>query len=581
MTPCESSEERNVPQDVAEKEQTFYGTADTEMNTERKGFTKVEEAVCDELEEDDREVVRDLFDELDLDNSGSISTGEFFAAIKRFVQPHEKDLADALKAMMEHTKSTAVDVSFQEFYARVKELPRVRGQRVQWARTLRLDRQLARHLKKGDFFDGVKGLREMTDAEVQRACADFSTHLCILLNMELEKLRGQVHVDAEQYKNTKFSMDGTEFEGSFAALEDFYSGPEKFIGTPNPNAEEGLKREHCDRKNANHTYRSPNYNFEFTPSLEFEFVMSPNMNYQYAHTPRDNNLWPPEKRGEWKGEHGREIKSIDEFMRLPFVKTVKLQRPEVASLRMYTGPAYILYNAVMRKYPIDVLETLQGNKYETTIFCIMSGVTKLSRVARIPASRCVFRGLGGMILPEEFWRVKRDGFRGGIEWGLMSTTTNKRVAMQYSGLDKQRGTVFEISVGRVDMGADLSWLSQYPGEEEILFPPLTCLEVVGQPRVEDGVVVFPLRANMNLKGLTLEQLVERRKQLHLSMARNLAEELFIEASKAASAGVKVDSLIRVIVCSLECRDLIFLSIMNIGHSFHFIDRLLCVQILQT
>jgi hypothetical protein len=102
--------------------------------------------------------------------------------------------------------------------------------------------------------------------------------------------------------------------------------------------------------------------------------------------------------------------------------------------------------------------------------------------------------------------------------------------MQYSGVDKQRGTVFEIAVGRVDIGADLSWVSQYQGEKEYLFPPLTFLEVVGEPRVDGEVIVFPLRANINLKGLTLEQLEERRKGLHLAMAQNLAEELTVEAT---------------------------------------------------
>jgi hypothetical protein len=31
-------------------------------------------------------------------------------------------------------------------------------------------------------------------------------------------------------------------------------------------------------------------------------------------------------------------------------------------------------------------------------------------------------------------------------------------------------------VGRVDIGASLGFLSQYPGEEEFLMPPLSCLE---------------------------------------------------------------------------------------------------------
>ena len=40
-------------------------------------------------------------------------------------------------------------------------------------------------------------------------------------------------------------------------------------------------------------------------------------------------------------------------------------------------------------------------------------------------------------------------------------------------------------------------LSQYPGEKEITFPPFTCLEADGDPRVEfnsEGeVIVFPLK----------------------------------------------------------------------------------------
>ena len=191
---------------------------------------------------------------------------------------------------------------------------------------------------------------------------------------------------------------------------------------------------------------------------------------------------------------------------------------------------YMLYNAVMRKFPKDVLDRLENNTYETTIFCIISGISKLSRATTLPRDRRVYRGLGGMLLPQSFWQADNSGLRGGIEWGLMSTTTNRDVAVTYSGKDKNRGTVFEISVGRIDIGADLSWVSQYPGESEILFPPLTCLEVVGEPRVEGGVIIFPLHANMNLKGLTLEQLEERRKLLHLSMAHNLREELEIDAS---------------------------------------------------
>ena len=483
-------------------------------------------------------VARELFDKLDLDRSGGLNSHEFRNAIQQYTLPHEMDLAGALQIMMD-TTSAGVDMSFEDFYAAVRELPRARGQRVLWVRTLGLEWELARLLKKGDFFDGLRGLREMTEDDIRLVCDGFQERLFEILKFNLDKLKEMVHVDAEHYKNTKFAMDGTEFEGSFAELEQFYEGPEKFIGTPNPNAEEGIKREHCERSKSSHTYKSPNYNFEFTPKLEYEFVNDPKPGRAYGHTPVDRSLWPPEKKNEWMGEQGRETKTLEQIMQHRNVQAVGLKQAEVVCLRLYTGPTYILYNAVMRKYPKDIYESLKGNQYETTTFCIMSGIIKLSKEGQIPAGRRVFRGLGGMILPEQFWRKKKGGFRGGVEWGLMSTTTDKAVAMQYSGVAQQRGTVFEITVGRIDMGADHSWLSQYPGEAEILFPPLTCLEVVGQPRVEEGVIVFPLRANMNLKGLTLEQLVERRKQLHLSMAKNLGEELFIEASKACFAKLQV------------------------------------------
>ncbi len=43
-------------------------------------------------------------------------------------------------------------------------------------------------------------------------------------------------------------------------------------------------------------------------------------------------------------------------------------------------------------------------------------------------------------------------------------------------------TVFKIEIGAIDRGADVRFLSQYPGEKEILFPPLSHIEVIGNVR---------------------------------------------------------------------------------------------------
>jgi hypothetical protein len=142
----------------------------------------------------------------------------------------------------------------------------------------------------------------------------------------------------------------------------------------------------------------------------------------------------------------------------------------------------------------------------------------------------VYRGLGGMLLPQKFWDEDKFGCRGGVELGIMSTTTTRPVAIQYSGswAGGLRPTIFEIEVGQVDRGAPLSWVSQYPGEDEIVMPPLSNLEVVGDARMEDTekgiVMVIPLRINVNLKSLTMDELQGRRKLLHISMMQNLLAE---------------------------------------------------------
>jgi NLR family CARD domain-containing protein 3 len=64
-----------------------------------------------------------------------------------------------------------------------------------------------------------------------------------------------------------------------------------------------------------------------------------------------------------------------------------------------------------------------------------------------------------------------------VEFGLMSTTASRETAVAYSGKDGERCTVLEITAGRVDVGADIGFLSQYPGEKEFLMQPLSCLEV--------------------------------------------------------------------------------------------------------
>jgi hypothetical protein len=49
------------------------------------------------------------------------------------------------------------------------------------------------------------------------------------------------------------------------------------------------------------------------------------------------------------------------------------------------------------------------------------------------------------------------------------------------------------STSLMDCGADIKWLSMYPDEAEVLFPPLTYLLPIGEPVVENGCTVITVQ----------------------------------------------------------------------------------------
>jgi len=130
-------------------------------------------------------------------------------------------------------------------------------------------------------------------------------------------------------------------------------------------------------------------------------------------------------------------------------------------------------------------------------------------------------------MPTAFQQANQFGVRGGVESGFMSTTTDRSVATSYASHGTV-GIVIEMQMGMVDRGADLSWCSQYAHEQEILFQPLTGLEVHEQ-RVEGSVLVMAMRLSINLTSETIERVTSQRKSLVertlLQMRRELHDVL--------------------------------------------------------
>mmetsp|Transcript_41053 Transcript_41053/g.95886 ORF Transcript_41053/g.95886 Transcript_41053/m.95886 type:complete len:782 (-) Transcript_41053:150-2495(-) len=137
-----------------------------------------------------------------------------------------------------------------------------------------------------------------------------------------------------------------------------------------------------------------------------------------------------------------------------------------------------------------------------------------------------------------FYLRDENGCRGGLEAGFMSTTTTKDVELKYSGCGQlapnmqHNNIIFEIELGKMSMGADISQVSQYPGERMILFAPLTHLEIVGKPRFEETLIegqtmkvfVVRLRATTNQKSFTIDQLLVERKTMLLDLGRKLVNQ---------------------------------------------------------
>ena len=698
-----SAKENNLWSSTATKVASFFSSRFGELRSAHlKGITseltKPQEAAIVPLTESDEEeeIARSLFDEL-VDSSGVNAAHLSLDALRILSSKRpleiERQLLDNIASTLQESvtrlnqvsplgggQEASDDISFEAFQQAFLSVPRLRGGRLRWAGGLGIDAVLARLLPPGDAFDGLRGLRALDEAGAERLVLNVSERLARELPILLRKGLEQLHLPMAtsvlaEHANGKFATDVTL--GQFATLDDFYRGTEGHLGAPNPRIYEGIEKEHCARDNALTHFTSSNYDVETYPKQEWEVVVCPQPGKHYPHTPMEKAGWGQGQK--WRGRCGREVVAVDKLLQRPEVRDqvelAELIKEEVVCLRLYTGPMFVLYNAALRGLPQEDVDCLGTNKYETTIFVIASGITKLAKVTELPPSRTLYRGLNGTLaLPEQFWHtlakrravlsiragqqaravvwalrnrlartqgsgssaaamrsvtnvngdlefdvvvagiparrcsarvdavavmgervrlavtlpatrdlpapeeleglrtavrsicndamacsegdlevsveagVRRPGFRGGVELGMLSLTASWETAIRYGRYEGgRRGTVFEVQVGRVDVGASVRFLSQYPGEDEFLMPPMSCLEVVGEPRLEVGgevtdgqfgvceVVVVPLRVNANLLCSTVENLIGRRKRLHRAATRNLREELTRSAEERAEA----------------------------------------------
>ena len=423
----------------------------------------------------------------------------------------------------------------------------------------------------------LKGLAGREEVAALLSTDTFRDTLVALVWAEVQSLQTFGAATGEELES-KFAG---ALELSYSGLDTFFGGLEGIVGSPNPKIKEGMEHEHTrgPSTESKDWFTTGNYSVTTTSEVEWAFVV------EDGATPAQFGLpaWPveaPESLPEgMRDEGGRQRQPLATFEaaatalneQLTAARQPRAILEELIAARLYTGPMFTKYNAVLRglRSESDYLRNamvvlccpsatatryLGGtprtalhlppaghlsfedatqwlNPYTTTLHGVNSAVIKLGKLT---VATKVYRGIAGKKLPPAFWTPNAYGVKGGVEQAFMSTTAEREVAMGYASGGSPAsaggsiGIVLEVQQGMVNRGADISFLSQYPSEREILFGPLTGIEVL-RTRIEGSAVIIECALSINLTALTLEQVLGKRQKL----VADMCDQLALKARRAA------------------------------------------------
>jgi hypothetical protein len=155
---------------------------------------------------------------------------------------------------------------------------------------------------------------------------------------------------------SKFSMD--MYSMMAGPVEMFYKGLTDRIGSPSLNYEDAMRAEHCCCGGHSYEFTSGNYRITTTPHKEWLYVVGDG-NGQRTPCP--------------DMQHGRCIIPIDQLLRTYSAINAQLTRAEMIAVVLYTGPMFMIYNSMLRRYPIDQYQFFRDrdNQFSTTIFVLV------------------------------------------------------------------------------------------------------------------------------------------------------------------------------------------------------------------
>ncbi|KAL1521882.1 hypothetical protein AB1Y20_021533 [Prymnesium parvum] len=166
----------------------------------------------------------------------------------------------------------------------------------------------------------------------------------------------------------------------------------------------------------------------------------------------------------------------------------QLSLQELLGLRLYSGPCFSPINNFLRQLSSisrpfrDYLTMNPSVTFTATVKHIYLGIRKLAAVMSEAEARTpLYRGVRGK-LPEQFWMGDDHGMVCAVEMAFMSTSRHRQTPIDY--MEGSANVLWELApMGESDVayhcGADISMISQFAGEREVLFPPCTMLRVRG------------------------------------------------------------------------------------------------------
>mmetsp|Transcript_10724 Transcript_10724/g.37521 ORF Transcript_10724/g.37521 Transcript_10724/m.37521 type:complete len:575 (-) Transcript_10724:236-1960(-) len=192
-----------------------------------------------------------------------------------------------------------------------------------------------------------------------------------------------------------------------------------------------------------------------------------------------------EGQNSWR-DAGRGPVTLEDFMAHENVEAAELTKPHVAALRLYTTLAFKYLNAPLRDQT-HYYDQRKPHPLPKTVALVNEGIKKMraAHATKIDSGTAepqttLWRGLKNREMSEDFMLVDANGkYKGGTELAPMSTTTEFAVAAKYSHSDKS--LLFKVVLDNfMQYGAEVKWLSAFPQEEEVLYPPLTYLQPTGR-----------------------------------------------------------------------------------------------------